>query len=70
MNYLSIAARILGLDDSINLPIDLKDRLNKVDYFVQIAGGELRSHQIVAVVVQQWIWDNPKEVKKFTRGKK
>ena len=70
MNYLDMARTMLmvgtGEDD---LPKDLKDRLNKADYFVQIAGGELRSRQIVAVIVQQWIWDNPKEAKKFARGK-
>ena len=70
MNYLGIAARMLNVDDDTNLPKDLEYRLSKVALLTAIAGGELRSRQIIATVVTQWIWDNPKEVKRFGRRKK
>jgi len=69
MNYLAIATTMIGAE-KIGLPEDLINRLNKVDLLTSLAGGELRSRQIVAVVIQQWLWDNPKEVKKFWKNKR
>lgn len=67
MNYLCIAMRMLNIKNVIDLPRDLVNKLSKINLLVTIAGGELRSRQIVAVVITQWIWDNPRESKKFAR---
>lgn len=58
-NYaLEIAARMLRLPGPARVPADLLRRIRRVESFVERAGGELISRQVIANMVVQWEEDD------------
>ncbi len=49
------AKQMLGLKLDADLPVALRDRLDTVAATVRCAGGELRSRQVVAMIVAQYL---------------
>ncbi len=54
-DYRLWAKQMLGLSFDADLPEILRDRLDTVAATVRCAGGELRSRQVVAMIVAQYL---------------
>jgi len=57
--YLKIAARMFGKGDPGLLNADLVEELNETENLLRFTGGSLRSRQIIAIIIRQWIKNNP-----------
>ncbi len=63
LEALEMAAKMTGGEGATAflLHYKLTNRINEIERLCQVAGGQLRSRQIVAVIVAQWKHDNPNE---------
>jgi len=73
MGYLpcqEIAAVMFGGDRNSAglLNISLSQELVQAASFVKASGGVLRSRQVIAAIIVNWIWRNPDEQPYFPEG--
>ncbi len=59
--HLQIAAIMVGDGDTGLLSGDLCNAIDKISEYVVRAGGELKSRQVIALIIQQWAKDHPGE---------
>lgn len=53
-DYMYIVREMLGLSFDEKIPLGLDGYLAQVDELCELAGGSLRSRQVVAMIIAQW----------------
>lgn len=54
MSPLWMAAKMLGLESSTDLPYDLKEMINEAERLCNVLDGSIRSRQAIAAIIVAW----------------